>query len=241
MRGLAFGLACHAVTLGSDSLVLSGDYPGFAQQRLEERFPSAQAMFVQGCGADANSDPRACPDQVEWAQKQGASLAEEVARVARCPLRTIRGPLSTGLSWVELPLQQIPREQLEQMAEGPSWQSYNAERMLELLDRGETPPKSYRAPLALWEFGDDLTLVGISGETVSGYGQLVEQELGRDKLWVAGYCNEVFGYLPTAQIVAEGGYEARGPVADIGFFSPEAQEVVVAAVRGMAGNLRRKG
>ena len=234
MRALVFGLACHAVTLGPSSLVLSGDYPGFAQQRLEERFPGTQAMFVQGCGADANSEPRSCPDQVEWARKQGASLADEVARVADGPLRPIRGPFSTELTWADLPLQQIPREQLEQMATGPSWQSYNAERMLELLDRGETPPTSYRAPLALWQFGDDLTLVGISGETVSGYGQLVEQDLGRDKLWVAGYCNQVFGYLPTAQIVAEGGYEARGPVADIGFFTADAQDVVAAAVRQMA-------
>lgn len=234
MRALMFGLACHAVTLGSDSLVLSGDYPGFAQQRLEERFPGTQAMFVQGCGADANSHPRACPGQVEWAQKQGTSLADEVARVVGGSLRPIRGPLSTELTWADLPLQQIPREQLEQMAEGPSWQSYNAQRMLELLDRGESPPLSYRAPLALWQFGESLTLVGISGETVSGYGQLVEQDLGRDRLWVAGYCNQVFGYLPTAQIVAEGGYEARGPVADIGFFTAEAQDVVAAAVRQMA-------
>jgi len=235
VRALVFGLACHAVTLGSDSLVLSGDYPGFAQQRLEERFPGTRAMFVQGCGADANSHPRACPDdQVEWAQKQGASLAGEVARVAGGSLRPIRGPLSTELTWADLPLQQIPRDQLEQMAEGPDWQSYNAQRMLDLLDRGETPPTSYRAPLALWQFGGDLTLVGISGETVSGYGPLVEQGLGRDKLWVAGYCNQVFGYLPTAQVVAEGGYEARGTVADIGFFAAHAQDVVVAAVRQMA-------
>ena len=233
-RALVFGLACHAVTLGADSLVLSGDYPGFAQQGLEEQFPGVQAMFVQGCGADANSHPRACPDQLEWVQKQGASLADEVARVAAGPLRPIRGPLSTALTWTDLPLQQIPRDKLQTMAEGPHWQSYNAKRMLELIDRGETPPTSYHAPLALWQFGDDLTLAGICGETVSGYGRLLEGMLGHDKLWVAGYCNEVFGYLPTAEIVAQGGYEARGPVADIGFFTADAQDVVAAAVREMA-------
>jgi len=240
VRALVFGLACHAVTLGSHSLVLSGDYPGFAQQRLEERFPGAQAMFVQGLGADANSHPRSSPDQqVEWARKQGASLADEVARVAGGPLRPIRGPLSTELDWTDLPLQQIPRNDLEQMTKAPDWQSYNAKRMIELLDRGETPPTSYCAPLALWQFNDDLTLVGISGETVSGYGPLIEQHLGPDKLWVAGYCNQVFGYLPTAQIVAEGGYEARGPVADIGFFTLDTQDVVAEAVRHMADKAGR--
>jgi len=233
-RALVFGLACHAVTLGPANLQLSGDYPGFAQQRLEERFPGVQAMFVQGCGADANSQPRSCPDQVEQARDQGAALAAEVARVADARRRPIRGALHTELARADLPLRRIPREELERMAKGPSWQSYNAERLLELLDRGEAPLASHRAPVALWQFGDDLTLVGISGETVSGYGQLVEAELGPDKLWAAGYCNEVFGYLPTAQIVAQGGYEARGLVAEIGFFAPEAQDAVVATVRELA-------
>lgn len=40
---------------------------------------------------------------------------------------------------------------------------------------------------------------------------------------LAGYSNEIDGYLPDAAIVAEGGYEARGLVADIGFYSAEAQ------------------
>ena len=26
-------------------------------------------------------------------------------------------------------------------------------------------------------------------------------------VWVAGYCNDMFGYLPTARIQQEGGYE----------------------------------
>ena len=233
-RALVFGLACHAVTLGPDNLMLSGDYPGFAQERLEDLFAGGQAMFVQGCGADANSHPRSCPDRVELVRGQGAALADEVARVADSVLRPIRGPLTTAFTRVDLPLQTLSREELTLMAGGPDWQSYNAKRMLELLDRGEAPPAVYAAPLALWQFGADLTLVGICGETVSGYGRLIEQALGRTKLWVAGYCNEVFGYLSTAEIVAEGGYEARGLVADIGFFAPETEDVIVEEICRMA-------
>ena len=46
-------------------------------------------------------------------------------------------------------------------------------------------------------------------------------------------------FLPDAVIVAEGGYEARGLVADIGFYSPKAQDVVVQAVRQMAAEAGR--
>ena len=233
-RALVFGLACHAVTLGPDNLMLSGDYPGFAQERLEELLPGIQAMFVQGCGADANSHPRSCPDQVQQVRRQGVALADEVARVADSTLRPIRGPLSTALTRVDLPLRTLSREELTAMAEGAQWQSYNAKRMLELLDRGEDPPDAFTAPLALWQFGADLTLVGVCGETVSGHGRLIERALGREKLWVAGYCNEVFGYLPTAEIVAQGGYEARGLVADIGFFAPETEDVIVGEICRLA-------
>ena len=47
------------------------------------------------------------------------------------------------------------------------------------------------------------------------------------------------GYLPDAVIVAEGGYEARGLVADIGFYSAKAQDVVVRSVRQMAAKAGR--
>ena len=167
LRALVFGLACHAVTLDAENLQLSGDYPGFAQQAIEARYPGVQAMFVQGCGADANSHPRGGPEQWEQARRHGETLAAEVARVAAGDLACISGPLRTELAWVDLPLRQLPRQRLEQMAAGPMWESHNAKRLLELLERGEAPPTHYSAPLAVWQFGTDLTLVGIPGETSS--------------------------------------------------------------------------
>jgi len=77
-------------------------------------------------------------------------------------------------------------------------------------------------------------VVGLSGEVVSGYVPLVIRALGPGRLWIAGYCNEVDGYVPDATIVAEGGYEARGLVADIGFYSADAEKVLVQAVADLA-------
>ena len=239
LRALVFGLACHAVTLDAANIMLSGDYPGYAQQRLETGHPGLQAMFVQGCGADANSHPRGGPEQVAQARRHGEGLAAEVERVAAGPLVPVSGPLHTERAWAELPLRQLPRERLERMAGGPMWESHNAKRLLALLDRGEPLPTHYRAPLAVWQFGRDLTLVGISGEVVSGFAPLMEAALGPERLWVAGYCNQVFGYLPTARIVAEGGYETVGLVEDTGLFAAEAQDVVVVTVRRLAANAGR--
>lgn len=229
VRGLVFGCACHPVTFGQENLKLSGDYASFAQEEVEASHPGVQAMFVQGCGADANSDPRCGPDAEKHVRLQGRSLAAEVGRVAKGPLEPVRGPLRVKFAEVALPLKPIPpRAELEKMT---GTLAHNAKRMLAALDSGRPLPSHHQHPLALWHFGGDLTLVALSGEVVSGYARSVRRELGADRLWVAGYSNEVDGYLPDATIVAEGGYEARGLVADIGFYSADAERTLVQAVR----------
>ncbi|NLX98566.1 MAG: hypothetical protein GXY83_20600 [Rhodopirellula sp.] len=229
LRAVVFGCACHPVTLGSDSLKLSGDYASFAQESLEARHAGVQAMFVQGCGADANSEPRCGPDQEENARRQGVSLAAEVSRVLQNPLEAVCGPLRVKFIEVALPLQPAPPRDV--LAKMTGALAHNGKRMLAAVERGDPLPTHHQHPLAVWQFGRDFTFVGLSGEVVSGYVPSVKKALGPGRLWIAGYSNEVDGYLPDATIVAEGGYEARGLVADIGFYSAEAERVLVRAVR----------
>ena len=97
-------------------------------------------------------------------------------------------------------------------------------------------------PVSLWQFGADFTLVGLGGEPVNEYVHLIEDAIGHTRLWVAGYCNDVFGYVPTARILAEGGYESRGIDRGdaVGQFTPEAEHVIVTAVKTMAQSVGRK-
>jgi hypothetical protein len=53
------------------------------------------------------------------------------------------------------------------------------------------------------------------------------------------YCNESFGYLPTRKILAQGGHESMGLTLDYGFFSADVEDVVVAAVRQLAGEAKQ--
>ncbi|MCL4203543.1 MAG: neutral/alkaline non-lysosomal ceramidase N-terminal domain-containing protein [Pirellulaceae bacterium] len=235
LRGVVFGTACHPVTLGDTSLLVSADFPGCARQFIEQRHPGVQTLFVQGCGADANPDPRASADQQEWVRRHGHALGAEVCRVLSGPLQPVTGPLRTELTRVDLPLAAVPpRERLEQLAKGPFWESHNARRILEAQQRGDSLPNHYPAPLALWQFGDGLTLVAISGEVVSEYVPLVAAAVESRPLWVAGYSNQVYGYLPSSKIVEQGGYETLGLVsAHVGWFSAEAQDFLLEAIRAL--------
>jgi len=242
LRALVFGCACHCVTLDGKNRKISGDYAGHAQRHIEEQHPGVQAMFVSGCGADANTDPRCGPNQEELVRRHGETLGREVCRVAAGPLGPIRGPLRVQLEWTDLPLEHsLPREQLEKMAKtGAYWHARNAKGMLAVLDRGEPLPQHYRAPIALWQFGDDLTLIGLPGEAVADYVGMLRQALGPERLWIAALSNESFGYLPTTRILAEGGHETIGLTLDVGLFSPGVEDVVVAAVRQLARASGRK-
>ena len=42
---------------------------------------------------------------------------------------------------------------------------------------------------------------------VVDYDLRLRRELSKDNLWVAGYCNDMYGYVPTRRIQQEGGYE----------------------------------
>jgi hypothetical protein len=239
-RAVLFGCACHNVTLGAKNLKISGDFAGFAAEGIEEALPGVQAMFITGCAADANPHPRSTADQEQVVRRQGEQLAAEVLRLVNGPRQEICGPLSLARRDVVLPLAPVPpRDRLEEMAKGPVWESYNARRMLQALDGGETLPTTYSAPLAVWQFGDDLTLVALSGEVVVDYVTLLREQFPAERLWIAAYCNEVFGYLPSRRILKEGGYETRGLAGDaIGFFSPDVQDLVVQQIKQLADSAR---
>jgi hypothetical protein len=235
-----FGAATHNTTLGPDNYQICGDYAGFAQAHVQEKFPGAQVMFALGCAGDSNPYPRGT---MELARKHGEVLGAEVCRVLGGKLKPVGGPLRVAFDRVALPLQAPPaREELKKLAENRrDARSAAAGQLLALLDRGEKPPTHYTCPLSVWQFGGDLTLVGLSGEVVVDYVLLLEKALGPNQLWITAYCNDVFGYLPSARVLAQGGYETRGLYSGgPGFFDAKAEEVLVRAVRELAKKAGRK-
>ena len=226
---IVFGLAAHAVASAASDRV-SGDYPGFAQAEVQQQFPGAQAMFVAGAAGDCNAYPRT---GIADARAHGHALAVEVGRVAGGKLKPIEGPLVTLLEHAALPLRPTTRADLGKFAKS-GWEKFFVDGATAVFDKGGSLPSTYRAPFALWRFGDGLTLVGLSGEPVVDYVTMAVNRLGPLDLWVAGYTNDVFGYLPSARVLGEGGYETRGLYIGVGLFEPAVDGAVMGAIESMA-------
>jgi hypothetical protein len=98
---------------------------------------------------------------------------------------------------------------------------------------------SYPAPVQVVRFGDAVLFVALPGETVVDYSLRIKRENrhqdGPD-VWVAGYSNDVFAYIPSLRILQEGGYEAGGAmrymttVVQPGAFAPDVEERLMGRV-----------
>ncbi|HOW86459.1 MAG TPA: hypothetical protein P5119_11400 [Candidatus Aminicenantes bacterium] len=210
LRAALFGYACHPITLSID--YYCGDYPGFAQQYVEEAYPGAVAMFMQGCGAQLVPNARF---QIEYAQGHGRTLADAVKKALDGPQTEISGPLRCAYREPLLQFKPLPdRGVLEEAAKSknnipaaPLLDPAKAALILKMMDKGEKIPTTVPCPVQAISFGKELLLVGLSGETVVDYSVSLKTEFQGRFVWVAGYCNSVFGYLPSWKIVREGGYE----------------------------------
>jgi neutral ceramidase len=229
-----FGYACHNTTCGD--YMIRGDYAGYAQQYFEDEHPGVTAMFMMGCGADQNPYPRRKED---YAKYNGRSLAVAVGAALETVPKPLRGPLSVAFAGVTLDFAPLPpREELEKIAATKKEpDSSHAARMLKQIKAEGKVRSTYPCPVQVVRFGSDLTLVAIAGETCVDYSSRLKRELAGPSVWVAGYCNDVFGYLPSLRVLREGGYEAGGAMlwgALPGPFTETVEERVVSKIHELA-------
>ena len=217
LRAILFGYACHPTTMQLH-LKYGGDWPGFAREHLEERYPEATVLFVMGCAGDQNPYPRGT---VERAKDHGRTLALAVEAALETRGEPVRGPLQTVFE--ERPVEfedPPPLEQLERMAASDEPAERNRGRaLLAELDETGTIATTYPYRIQGVGFGTDLTLVALGGEVLVEYGLQLKSELP-GRVWVAGYSNDDFTYVPTARAIAEGGYEGGEAIRNTTFPGP---------------------
>jgi len=240
LRAVVLLYACHNTTLGGNVYEIHGDYAGFAESALEARHPGAAAMFMMGCGGDANPHPRGT---VDLARQHGETVAGAVDAVLSGAMRPVHGPLRTAFGTVALPFAPPPaREALEaQTTDKNQFVQWHAKELLAILDRDGRLPATYPAPVHVWRFGKEMMIVALGGEVVVDYALRLKKELGPGGVWVAGYCNDVFAYVPSRRVLEEGGYEAGGAMiyyGQPGPFATDVEEVLVRGVRDLVGQVR---
>jgi hypothetical protein len=134
----------------------------------------------------------------------------------------VRGPLTTRLERIDLPYVIPPTEsELESRRDdGDIYDQRLARRLLKILRSGKSLPTSYPYPVQVMQFGNDLSLIALGGETVVDYARRLQRELAGKRIWIAGYSNEVFAYVPSERVLTEGGYEGGLAMKYFGIHGP---------------------
>jgi len=205
---ILFNYACHP-TSGAHFNEVYGDYAGYAMQYLEEEYPGATAVFTIGCAGDQKAYPQW---ELELTRHYGRALANAVRAAVDA---SSREPLSGRLRRI--------REETTLTREEPAGGGEDGNR---------APSRNYQPyPVQAVGFGSGPTMVSLAGEVVVEYALEIKDRL-EGPLWIAAYSQSA-GYVPTARILAEGGYEARqsgGP----GRYVPSTEDRILEAACALA-------
>jgi hypothetical protein len=234
LRAVLVGYACHATTLEGKHNFVHGDWPGLAQQLIEQRHPGVVALVTAGTGADANPNPRGGLPDVE---RHAREIDQEVARLLQAPMRPIGAAPAGRFQYLTLDFAPAPpRAEWEARAARKDADGQQARAILDQLGRGERIAADTPYPVQTWTFGDELAMVFLGGEVVADYGLRLERELDAARLWVTAYANDVAFYVASRRMIAEGGYEVDRSMVYYGQpsrLAESTEERIIAAVREM--------
>lgn len=238
LRLALYGYACHNTTLTGEFYQLSGDYAGFSQIDFEKQHPGAMGMFMLLTGGDQNPNPRS---QKDLAIQHGHALAQAVDRVLKAQMTPVNGQLRTAFQTTELAFEPRSKEDFEEeLKDSNQVKVRRAQLMLKAMDE-RRPIKTVTYPVQAIRLGKQVTYVALGGEVVVGYSLRTKKEFPKENTVVAGYSNDVMSYIPTAQVLKEGGYEAVDSMIYYGKPGPYASDVEERIMKTIHSVMRRVG
>jgi neutral ceramidase len=228
---------CHGVVLCEDNMLYSRDWPGFAMDEIESAAaPGGQrpiSIFIQG--ATGNIDPRS-RGNFEVAEQHGRAMGRAAfdalqhapsisggkIEARRIPLRLALKDFSADLTIARDCAAQT-QASLESHRGGDGYQlkrlrDHHAQSLVALAALEALNEQNRRDRRVDIERGElatamtvvtvgDLAIVGIPGELFVELGLAIKAAPHFAQTFIAGYCNDLIGYIPTRAAYSEGGYE----------------------------------
>ncbi|MCP4645857.1 MAG: hypothetical protein GY851_35765 [bacterium] len=217
---LLFSISCHPSMVSGWEI--SAEYPGVATRLLDEHLGATASMFLQGCGGDAKPLSIGRDGAEAWArgtwelmEEAGGIVANEVKQALANGLQPVEPHVrvaSTEMHWALEPTP--PRSFFEDIVANTVADNRDrnvkfmwANHILKRLDRGDTLPTEMPLSMHGITLGNGLRIIGIEGEATAPWGKMIEEYYGNGVTFPLGYTNGEGMYLPTSDMLPEGGYE----------------------------------
>ncbi|MEM2167982.1 MAG: hypothetical protein QXR74_06455, partial [Candidatus Bathyarchaeia archaeon] len=222
---------CHAVVLGGNNYMISGDYPGYVS-RTVERVEGGVCLFLNGAFGDINPlTPGTRIDRVydravgrlEDAIRMGRAIGGEAIKVLNSVECREDLSLSVAHRDVQLKLRPIPEVTEEEVAALREKLKGAGGREAEEIKFKLLTAKFLRLVHTIFPHGfadvevqgfriGNFVAVLLPGEVFVDLGLMIKSRSKADVTMVVGCSNELLGYVPTEEAFDEGGYEVNFPV-----------------------------
>jgi len=230
--------SCHPNVL-RDVMELSGEYPGRVCQLLEAEYYGAQAIFLQGCGADSRAKITAEYDHFMGrttgdVDDMARSLAAKVIRAERRSDAFLPLPMKirTASFAIPCPLDIMPLSFYQEDLRTNPFEALRAcaEYVIENYDN---LPAECMLHGGVWQLSEDLLLIYLGGEICYPTKKMLKEAFPDKRILFLGYTDST-AYVPSDQIISEGGYEHEGSIVEYrlkGTFAPGIDKLVVDAIK----------
>ena len=217
---LLFSVSCHPSMMSG--FEISAEFPGAAIRQIDKRLGATCSLFLQGVGGDAKPSvigrggvDRWQPGTWDLMEEAGATIADETIGAFDNGLRQIEPRIRSASVEMKWPLDPVPpRSHFETVIaetapeDRPKSVRYMwAAETLKRLDRGDVLPTSVTLSAHGIQLGKGLRIIGVEGEATAPWGKFIEDFYGDGVTVPLGYCNGTGLYLPTSDMLPEGGYE----------------------------------
>ncbi|MDM5340522.1 neutral/alkaline non-lysosomal ceramidase N-terminal domain-containing protein [Fictibacillus enclensis] len=233
MKALLTHYTCHPTTTGDNAI--SSEFPGHAMAVLEESYNQGFiAGYLQGCCGDIR--PALIKEGEFYRGKQ-----EDIERLGMKLAKKIDGVLTNG-QWSKVEVEEFQvhsseirlafydqpcfEDTIQPVELKSEWKRAVQKKFY--LGQGNTVPLR----MTLWKISSNLSFLTFNAEVVAEYGlQLKEKYDG--KIIPLPYSNGMIGYVPTANQISEGGYEAIESCSYFALPSPFSKEIEMEIYRGI--------
>ena len=199
--------ACHPVIHGKPdaNLMYSADFPGVLCREVQKQI-AGNPFCIFFNGACGNLNPyyaHSVDNPKPRLEEVGNQLAAEVVRVAE---KIATKPYAGESSLLY---------QMKHYRTGGRWDTAkgvarkNDERTREAAGRAASKKKELNLPLSAVLITPEIGFVGLPGEFFFEFQQQIRSQSPVGFLFVTGYTNGSFGYFPTIEAAARGGYGAN--------------------------------
>lgn len=203
---------CHAVVLGSNNLLITGDYPGYLSRTVES-IEGGVCIFLNGAFGDINPyTPGTNIERVydrsmgcfDDAIRMGRALGCEAVKVMELLDLVDEARFLSASTTVKLKLRPIP------VVDSSENLGRLTSRIRQTIDK-LFPYGEAEVSIRGFRIGD-LGIVALPGELFVELGLSIKRSSPFRYTMIAGCSTSELGYIPTDEAYDEGGYEVSIPV-----------------------------